>query len=34
MKSLRYPREPYTKGDDVKYDVNDPKPVIDLKIVR
>lgn len=34
MEALRYPVEPYPKGDDVKYDVNDPKPVIDLKIVK
>lgn len=34
MKALRYSIEPYPKGDDVKYDVNDPNPVIPIKIIE
>ena len=31
---LKYPIKPYPKGDDVKYDVNDPKPVVPIKIIE
>lgn len=32
LRLLRYKTYPYPKGDDVRYDINDPKPVVELKI--
>lgn len=34
LRMLKYKTFPYPKGDDVKYDVNDPKPVVPIKIVQ
>ena len=34
LAELKYPILPYPKGDDVKYDVNDPKPVIPIQIIE
>ena len=34
LKLLKYPIKPYPKGDDVKYDINNPTPVIPIKIIK
>lgn len=34
LKDLKYPIRPYPKGDDVKYSIDDPKPVIPIQIVE
>lgn len=34
LHELRYPIKPYPKGDNVKYDVNDPKPVVEIEVIK